>query len=67
MEYINPLNAGLNPIRHLQAFVGAHHILHVSRVRVKSDATKFRLSKLTVFRNGVFQTCLLKFQNCMYF
>ena len=32
---INALNAELNPICHLQALVGAHHILHVSRVRVK--------------------------------
>ena len=32
----NPLNAELNPIRHLLALVGAHHILHVSRVRVKN-------------------------------
>ena len=31
----NPLNAELNPICHLLALVGAHHILHVSRVRVK--------------------------------
>ena len=30
----NPLNAELNPIRHLLALVGAHHIAHVSRVRV---------------------------------
>ena len=33
--YINPLNAELNPICHLLVLVGAHHILHVSRVRVK--------------------------------
>ena len=32
---INPLNAELNPICHLLALVGAHHILHVSRARVK--------------------------------
>jgi len=32
---INPLNAGLNPICHLLALLGAHHILHVSRIRVK--------------------------------
>jgi hypothetical protein len=32
---INPLNAGLNPICHFLALLGAHHILHVSRVRVK--------------------------------
>jgi hypothetical protein len=33
---INPLNAELNPICHLLALLGAHHILYVSRVRVKS-------------------------------
>jgi hypothetical protein len=32
----NPLNAKLNPICHLLALLGAHHILHVSRVRVNS-------------------------------
>ena len=32
---LNPLNAKLNPICHLLALLGAHHILHVSRVRVK--------------------------------
>ena len=35
LDYINPLKAELNPIRHLLALAGAHHILHVSRVRVK--------------------------------
>jgi hypothetical protein len=34
---INPLNADLNPICHLLALLGAHHILYVSRVRVKMD------------------------------
>ena len=29
----NPLNAELNPIRHLLALVGARHIVHISRVR----------------------------------
>jgi hypothetical protein len=29
---INPLNAKLNPICHLLALLGAHHILHVSRI-----------------------------------
>ena len=31
---LNPLNGELNPIRHLLALLGAHHILHVSRIRV---------------------------------
>jgi hypothetical protein len=30
----NSLNAELNPICHLLALLGAHHILHVSRIRV---------------------------------
>jgi len=30
----NPLNAELNPICHLLALLGAHPILHVSRIRV---------------------------------
>jgi hypothetical protein len=33
--YINPLNAELNPICHLLTLLGAHHILHVSRIRVR--------------------------------
>jgi hypothetical protein len=34
---INPLNAELNPIYHLLALLGAHTILHVSRIKVKMD------------------------------
>jgi hypothetical protein len=33
---INPLNAELNPIRHLLALVGARHFVHVSRIRVNT-------------------------------
>jgi len=33
---INPLNTQLNPICHLLALLGAHSILHVSRIRVDS-------------------------------
>ena len=31
----NPLNAELNPICYLLALLGAHHFLHVSRIRIK--------------------------------
>jgi hypothetical protein len=31
---INPLNAELNPICCLLALLGAHHIFHVSRIKV---------------------------------
>ena len=34
-ETLNPLNPELNPICYLLALVGAHHFLHVSRIRVK--------------------------------
>jgi len=35
---INTLNAELNPICYLLALLGAHHFLHVSRIRVKQDS-----------------------------
>ena len=33
--YIKPLNAELNLICYLLALLGAHHFLHVSRIRVR--------------------------------
>jgi len=33
--HFNPLNAELNPICHLLALLGAHHIFHVSGLRVE--------------------------------
>ena len=33
--FFNPLKAKLNPICHLLALLGAHHIVHVSRIRIK--------------------------------
>jgi hypothetical protein len=38
---LNTLNAELNPICHLLALLGAHHILHVSRVRVKYTCYRY--------------------------
>ena len=43
---INPLNAELNPICHLLALLRAHHILHVSRIRVKGAELAFVISAL---------------------
>ena len=34
-DSFNPLNPKLNPICYLLALLGAHHFLHVSRIRVK--------------------------------
>ena len=36
LRIFNPLNARLNPILHLPALLGAHPILHVSRIRVNT-------------------------------
>ena len=40
---INPINAELNPISHLLALLGAHHIFHVSGLRVKPGGTSRKL------------------------
>ena len=34
IDAINPLNPELNPICYLLASLGAHHFLHVSRIRI---------------------------------
>jgi hypothetical protein len=39
LDDINPLNAELNPICHLVALLGNHHILHISRMRVNIYST----------------------------
>jgi len=54
---VNPLNVELNPICHLLALLGAHHIFHVSGLSVKSCSfILFGLltpetEGVTVFRN----------------
>ena len=40
---INPLNAELNATCHMLAVLGAHHILHVSRIRVIPGTEYFGL------------------------
>jgi len=39
-EIFNPLNTELNPICYLLALLEAHHILHVSRIRVKGNVIR---------------------------
>jgi len=43
---INPLNAELNPIGHLRALLGAHHILQVKRIRVKFLCVCLKVQKM---------------------
>ena len=46
---INPLNAELNPICYLLALLGAHHFLHVSRIRVKSLTLRLLMSYVYIY------------------
>jgi hypothetical protein len=39
---LKPLKAELNPICHLLVLLGAHHILHVSRIRVNRTYIKLK-------------------------
>ena len=51
---LNPLNAELNPICHLLALLGAHHIFHVSGLRVKHRTTAADLTtNVSKLRSGV--------------
>ena len=44
----NPLNAELNLICHLLALLEAHHILHISRIRVNHCSRRKMAAKFTL-------------------
>jgi len=46
---LNPLNAELNPICYLLALLGAHHFLHISRIRVKSLTLRQLMSYTCIY------------------
>jgi len=46
-EAFNPLNAELNPICQQLALIGAHHILHVSRIRVNLKLRNKNATRVT--------------------
>jgi len=45
----NPLNPELNPICYLLALLGAHHFLHVSRIRVKLLTFRLLMSYIYIW------------------
>ena len=49
LALFNPLNAELNPICYLLALLGAHHFLHVSRLRVKSLTLRLLMSYIYIW------------------
>ena len=55
LNRINPLKAELNPICHLLALLGAHHILHVSRIRVKQLCLQEQELSLVIFIHSAVQ------------
>ena len=48
-----PLNPELNPICYLLALLGAHHFLHVSRIRVKILTFRRLISYIYIYMYGV--------------
>ena len=46
---VNPLNPELNPICYLLALLGAHHFLHVSRIRVKLLNFRLLMSYIYIY------------------
>ena len=48
----NPLHPELNPICYLLALLGAHHFLHVSRIRVKSLTFRRVMSYIYIYIYG---------------
>jgi hypothetical protein len=48
-KLLNPLNPKLNPICCLLALLGAHHFLHVSRIRVKSLTLRLLMSYIYIY------------------
>ena len=61
---INPLNAELNIICHLLALLGAHHILHVGRIRVKIALGFICVSNEAIQVHTNSQNIYFKFSTC---
>ena len=51
-DQFNPLNVELNPMCYLLALLGAHHFLHVSRIRVKSLTLRLLMSYIYIHIYG---------------
>jgi hypothetical protein len=64
MHNINPLKTQLNPICHLLALLWAHHILHVSRIRVNLPNT--RSHKLHLLHSQIDCCLISKTNNLKY-
>ena len=51
--YINPLYYELNLICHLLTLLGAHHILHVSGIRVKVEIVVYNTPMMVILSRNM--------------
>jgi len=58
---VNLFNAKLNPICHFLALLGAHHIFHVSGVRVKIDCMLHSEDELQIYLYMLMKHASLQF------
>ena len=49
IQIVKPLKPELNPICSLLALLGAHHFLHVSRIRVKLLTLRLLMSYIYIY------------------
>jgi hypothetical protein len=66
IRQFNPLNAELNPICHLLALLGAHPILHISRIRVNVHGSVHRESVSIIVQHDASMYSLLYFCKLLY-
>jgi len=66
VKVLNPLNAEWNPICHLLALLGAHHILHVSGVKVKPILLVYTYRFTDLVLNIVCGKWRFKFKNIFW-
>jgi hypothetical protein len=52
LKRINPLNTELHPVCYLLALLGAHHLLHVSRIRVNNNSGESFMSVYKTVNKG---------------
>jgi hypothetical protein len=57
-HHLNPLNAELNPICYLLALLGAHHFLHVSRIRVNAVSRQILLTASLLLAHTSLWVCV---------
>ena len=67
LHFLNRLDAELNPICHLLALLGAHHILHVSRIWVNFVPSRYAAQVLSeCFPNGSICPCYYWYHFCFH-